>query len=239
MNMWNAVPFYFREQVDPPPGGAPADPPPPATPPAGSPGPEWIAKSIYDTLAGELANTQTARGGAQANYQKEKDAREALQAKYSTLQTEFAAKEKALADLMAGSETNTTKLTDVEKKLAEAEAARERITVIASEFPHLLVYLGKDAEGNPIDLLPKATGDELRKQLGLFSERALASGTPPPTPPVVKPPGQTPPPPGSGTAQPETAEALLAKAKQHFAKNEVAEYDAVMKQYSAALVAKT
>jgi hypothetical protein len=143
----------------------------PIVPPAGGPEDKTDYKALYETARTEaetlkkvVADLEPYKGrfaGMQGAYTKESEAwkRDAA----------------ALAEITTAKTALETQFAEAQEKLdtamTEAEvikATNDKFTVVIAEFPELIPFM---------DLLPDATGDELKQKLQVFTKRLSQVGT--------------------------------------------------------------
>ena len=128
--------------------------------PAGKVALETVTQPDYKGLAAEWQNRST---GWQNKYQVEQEERKAAEKKFLELQTQHTkvtGEHVTLADQL---KTLQEKETLATAELGNTNTRLERLNMITSEFPSRIPFL-KD------NLLPDATGDELRAKLTAFVE---------------------------------------------------------------------
>lgn len=214
--------------------GDPTAVPPSTNPPAPAGSGDTDYRRLYEDAQRQAADWEKRFKGLQPNYQNVASERDQLRTELEEARAQLQTESGKYTSLASQHDTVSSRVAELEQQVQSATAKAERLGVIAGEFPHLLPFIGRDEEGNPFDLLPSGQGDDLRRALKIFSERT------PSAPPSAAPPaqisdnGESPPPP-HGDNTPETPEAMFKRAKEHFAKGEMNEYNSLMNAYYKAL----
>lgn len=195
---------------------------PPVTPPSNQPD----YKALYEELKAKQAPATPAapvKGdendpwfkravGFQQSAQEEAKARRELEEKFKLKETEYS----TLDALFKTKEQELDTLKQKETELEVVQGSLERLNIIASEFPDLLKFLGKDE-----DLLPDGRGDDLRSKLTSFQTKLGIAAAPAAS--KKDPTGATPPPPGGAGG--ETYASNMQEALNALSRGDQTAYD--------------